>query len=55
MAWFDVEAFDCCTCLYVYIASAVCDFLISTVWRKLTNKELALYTQQNIQVMLTAC
>ena len=26
-------------CLYVCIASAVCDFLISTVWRKLTKKE----------------
>ena len=38
MAWLDVEAFDCCTCLYVCIASAVCDFLISAVWRKLTNK-----------------
>ena len=31
MAWLDVEAFDCCTCLYVCIASAVCDFLISAV------------------------
>ena len=29
MAWLDVEAFDCCTCLYVCTASAVCDFLIS--------------------------
>ena len=38
MAWLDVEAFDCCTCLYVCIASAVYDFLISVVWRKLTNK-----------------
>ena len=38
MAWLDVEAFDCCTCLYVCIPSAVCDFLISVVWRKLTNK-----------------
>ena len=36
MAWLDVEAFDCCTCLYVCVASAVCDFLISVVWRKLT-------------------
>jgi len=26
VAWLDVEAFDCCTCLYVCIASAVCDF-----------------------------
>ena len=34
----DVEAFDCCTCLYVCIASAVCDFLISAVWRNLTDK-----------------
>ena len=32
---------DCCTCLYVCIASAVCDFLISAVWRKLTNKGCA--------------
>ena len=23
VAWLDVEAFDCCTCLYVCIASAV--------------------------------
>ena len=38
MAWLDVEAFDCCTCLYVCTASAVCDFLISAVWWKLTNK-----------------
>ena len=41
VAWLDVEAFDCCTCLYVFIASPVCDFLISAVWRKLTNKECA--------------
>jgi len=41
VAWLDVEAFDCCTCLYVCIASAVCDFLISAVWLKLTNKECA--------------
>ena len=41
MAWLDVEAFDCCTCLYVCTASAVCDFLISVVWRKLTNKGCA--------------
>ena len=41
MACLDVEAFDCCTCLYVCIASAVCDFLISAVWRKLTNKGCA--------------
>ena len=27
MAWLDVEAFDCCMCLYACIASAVCDFL----------------------------
>jgi len=26
VVWLDVEAFDCCTCLYVCIASAVCDF-----------------------------
>jgi len=38
VAWLDVEAFDYCICLYVCIASAVCDFLISAVWRKLTNK-----------------
>ena len=38
MAWLDVEAFDCCMCLYVCIASAFCDFLIPAVWRKLTNK-----------------
>jgi len=37
-----VEAFDSCTCLYVCIASAVCDFLISAVWRKLTNKGLCI-------------
>jgi len=37
----DVEAFECCTCLYVCIASAVCDFLISAVWQKLTNKGCA--------------
>jgi len=36
VAWLDVEAFDCCTCLYVCIASAVCDFLISALWGKLT-------------------
>ena len=33
--------FDFCTCLYVCFASAVCDFLISAVWRKLTNKGCA--------------
>ena len=38
IAWLDVEAFDCCTCRYVCIASAVCDFLISALWRKLTKK-----------------
>jgi len=32
VAWLDVEAFDCCTCLYVCIASTVCDFLISVIW-----------------------
>jgi len=37
VAWLDVEAFDCCMCLYVCIASAVCDFLILVVLRKLTN------------------
>jgi len=37
MAWLDVEAFDCCMCLYVCIASAIFDFLISAVWRKLMN------------------
>ena len=41
LAWLGVEAFDFCTCLYVCIASAVCDFLISAVWRKLTNKGCA--------------
>ena len=40
MAQLDVEAFDYCTCLYVDIALAVCDLLISAVWRKLTNKVL---------------
>ena len=38
VAWLDVEAFDFCTCLYVY---CICDFLISAVWRKLTNKGCA--------------
>ena len=32
---------DFCTCLYVCISSAVCDFLISAVWRNLTNKGCA--------------
>ena len=41
MAWLDVEAFDCRTCLYVCIASAVCDFLILAVWQKLMNKGFA--------------
>ena len=41
MAWLDVEAFDFYKCLYVCIASAVCDFLISAVWQKLTNKGCA--------------
>ena len=41
MAWLDVEAFDCCTCLCVCIASDVFDFLISAVWRKLTIKGCA--------------
>jgi len=41
VVWLDVEAFDCCTCLYVCVASAVCNFLISAVWRKLTNKGCA--------------
>jgi len=41
VAWLDVKAFDCCTCLYVCIASAVSDFLISAVWRQLTNKRCA--------------
>jgi len=41
VVWLDVEVFDCCTCLYVCIASAVCDFLISAVGRKLTNKGCA--------------
>ena len=35
MAWLNVEAFDCCSCLYVCIASAVYDILISAVWRML--------------------
>jgi hypothetical protein len=42
VAWLDVEAFDFCTCLYVCIALAVCDFLISAVWRKLTNKRVCI-------------
>ena len=41
VTWLDVEAFDCCTCLYVCIASTVCGFLISAVWRNLTNKGCA--------------
>ena len=41
MAWLDVEAFDCCMFLYMCIASAVCDFLISAVWRKLKDKGCA--------------
>ena len=41
VAWLYVEDFDCCTCLYLCIASAVCDFLISAVCRKLTNKGCA--------------
>ena len=58
VAWLDVEVFDCCTCLYVCIASAVCDFLISAVWQKLTNKGCAsssVWDWVKLEVKLLKC
>ena len=42
MAWLDVEAFDCCTCLCVCIATAVCGFVILAVMAEVDEQRVCI-------------